>query len=192
MDARSRAKERFKLYDVVTATDLTIQTAHAHGFKCPPTDEVTIMGFEGEELLLSDGSRWHHSHFYKVGESKIKGMVADFIILNELAALETPAAPEDMLEYAGDFDEQDYIDELSEYIAKTYGEHYAKEGTQTFQLIVKRPLRGLHFALSNVIKYADRFGEKDGYNRKDLLKVAHYAILALAAFDRMEANREQA
>lgn len=186
MDASSRARERFKLYDVVTATDLSIQTAHANGFKCPPTYEVTIMGFEGEELLLSDGSRWHHSHFYKVGEAVVRGMTADFFILDELAELETPADPDVMPDFAGDFDEQEYVKELAEYIAKTYGEHYAKEGTQTFALIAKRPLRGLHFTLTNIMKYADRFGEKDGMNRKDILKIAHYAILALYAYDRLE------
>jgi hypothetical protein len=198
MDARSRAKERFKLFDVVTATDISIQTAHVNGFDCPPTDELTVLGFNGERLILSDGSScWHHSHFYKVGErgdlqDEIRGRHIDFIIFDELAELETPADPAAMLDFQGDFDEQEYVKELADYIAKTYGEHYAKEGVQTFSLIVKRPLRGLHFALSNVIKYADRFGEKDGFNRKDLLKVAHYAILALAAFDRLEAQHAQA
>jgi hypothetical protein len=181
------AKERFSLYDIVTATDLSIQLAHVNGFKCPPTDEVTVLGFEGENLVLSDGSRWHHSHFKKIGERRqLQGTVADFVLFDELAELETPADPEAMPDFQGDFDEQEYVKELAEYIAKTYGEHYAKEGVQTFELIAKRPLRGLHFTLTNIMKYADRFGEKDGMNRKDILKIAHYAILALYAFDRLE------
>lgn len=198
MDARSRAKERFKLFDVVTATDISIQTAHVNGFDCPPTDELTVLGFNGERLILSDGSScWHHSHFYKVSErgdlqDEIRGHQIDFIIFDELAELETPADPAVMPDFKGDFDEQEYVKELAEYIAKTYNEHYAKEGVQTFELIVKRPLRGLHFTLSNILKYGDRFGEKDGMNRKDILKIAHYAILALYAFDRLEAQHAQA
>ena len=33
--------------------------------------------------------------------------------------------------------------------------------------------------LGNIIKYAQRYGKKNGKNRADLLKVAHYAIMAL-------------
>ena len=29
------------------------------------------------------------------------------------------------------------------------------------------------------MKYAQRYGKKEGKNRKDLLKVVHYAIMAL-------------
>lgn len=172
------AKERFQIYDIVTATDIAIQSAHTKGLPCPPTDEVTILGFAGEDLLLSDGSTWHHSLFNKVGEhTELKEelqLLADVELADEDAPL--PQL---------DFNELGYVQELANYILATYGEHYAKEGIQTFELICKRPLRGLHFALSNVIKYADRFGEKDGMNRKDLLKVAHYSILALYAFDQL-------
>ena len=34
-----------------------------------------------------------------------------------------------------------------------------------------------HFCQSNIIKYASRFGKKNGSDRSDLLKVIHYAIL---------------
>ena len=30
---------------------------------------------------------------------------------------------------------------------------------------------------SNIIKYAMRYGKKDGYNKKDLMKIIHYTIL---------------
>ena len=171
------AKSRFKIFDIVTATDLSIQLAHVNGFVCPPTDEVTVVAIRGDELVLSDSSQWHHSHFKKVGENtELQGAVADLTIFDELEG-----------GFEGDFDEQEYIDELRDYIANTYGQHYAKDGVQTFELISKRPLRGLYFALGNCQKYSDRFGEKDGMNRKDILKVAHYAILALYAYDQWEA-----
>ena len=42
---------------------------------------------------------------------------------------------------------------------------------------------GDSFCLGNVIKYAQRYGKKDGKNRKDLLKIMHYAIIALSVLD---------
>lgn len=88
--------------------------------------------------------------------------------------------------FEGEFHEMELLDELRAYIRGTYGEHYAKDGVQAFALIAKRPERGLAFALGNVIKYSDRFGQKAGHNRKDLLKVAHYSILALHCADALE------
>ena len=39
------------------------------------------------------------------------------------------------------------------------------------------------YLMGNILKYAQRYGKKDGYNRKDLLKVLHYAIMALYVHD---------
>jgi hypothetical protein len=38
--------------------------------------------------------------------------------------------------------------------------------------------------LGNVIKYAQRYGKKEGKNRKDLLKILHYAVMALHVHDK--------
>lgn len=89
------------------------------------------------------------------------------------------------------FNEFSILDDLRVYIRKTYGQHYAKDGVQAFALIAKRPERGLAFALGNVIKYADRFGAKNGFNRDDLLKVAHYSVLAMYCADKLEAANGQ-
>ena len=160
------AANSFRIYDVVTATDRSIQFSHDNGMPIPPTDDVTVMAIDDGLLTLSDGSQWHHSHFRLVRR---------------------PDIPElDEAGLVGEFNEFGILDEVREYIAKTYGEHYAKDGVQAFALIAKRPERGLHFALSNVIKYSDRFGEKGGRNRKDLLKVAHYSVLAIYCLDKLE------
>lgn len=176
------AQKRFKLYDVVTATDLSIQAAYNHGLRCPPTGELTVLGFNGERLVLSDGScDWHHSHFFKVGSHPAQDELQD-------------PSPHEAVQVSarGTFNEFGILEELAEYVEATYGEHYAKGGVQAFALIAKRPQRGLAFALGNAIKYADRFGAKEGMNRKDLLKVAHYALLAIHCHDRMEAAHEHA
>ena len=161
------AANNLRVYDVVTATDRSIQYGHDHGLPIPPTCAVTILAVNGDLLTLSDGSQWHHSHFRLVRRPDIPELNQDEALVDE-------------------FNEFGILDEVREYIAKTYCEHYAKDGVQAFALIAKRPERGLNFALSNVIKYADRFGEKGGRNRKDLLKVAHYAVLAIYCLDKLE------
>ena len=40
------------------------------------------------------------------------------------------------------------------------------------------------FVYGNVLKYTQRYGKKEGKNRKDLLKILHYAIIALHVHDR--------
>ena len=78
------------------------------------------------------------------------------------------------------YNEDKILKEVIEYIEKTYSEHYSvdKSGFQ-----VQDMLRHLDidkdFCQSNAIKYLCRYGKKNGRNRADLLKVAHYAIMAL-------------
>jgi hypothetical protein len=38
---------------------------------------------------------------------------------------------------------------------------------------------GEGFCLGNIMKYAMRYGKKQGKNSEDLLKIIHYAIIAL-------------
>ena len=37
--------------------------------------------------------------------------------------------------------------------------------------------------MSNIIKYAKRFGKKDGDNPKDIMKIIHYSIFLLNELD---------
>ena len=41
------------------------------------------------------------------------------------------------------------------------------------------------------MKYAQRYGKKDGYNKRDLLKVIHYGIIALHNHDIMEKSENE-
>lgn len=89
-----------------------------------------------------------------------------------------------MIDYV--FDEERLLTEFRTYIDNTYREHYAK-GTgkiQTYQLMLQsEDRRALNFAVMSIMKYADRFGNKNGYARKDLWKIAHFALLAIHALD---------
>ena len=42
---------------------------------------------------------------------------------------------------------------------------------------------GEGFCIGNIIKYAQRYGKKGGFNRNDLTKVAHYVIIMLYLHD---------
>lgn len=80
------------------------------------------------------------------------------------------------------FDEDQAIEELTSYIDSTYDGHYSKNKFQSTEFIVDCG-HGDGFCMGNIIKYAQRYGKKDGKNRKDLLKILHYAIIALSVLD---------
>ena len=88
------------------------------------------------------------------------------------------------------FNEGALIKELQSYIDKTYDGHYSKNQFQSTEFIIDCG-HGMGFALGNVLKYAQRYGKKDGHNRADLLKILHYTIIALNCHDRNENNRLQ-
>ena len=81
------------------------------------------------------------------------------------------------------FDEERILNEMKEYIDKTYDAHYSQDKYQSTQIIEDMG-HGMGFALGNVIKYCQRYGKKEGHNRNDLLKVIHYGIIALSMHDR--------
>jgi len=80
------------------------------------------------------------------------------------------------------FNEDQLIQELQAYIDGTYGEHYASDKYQATDVIIDSG-HGMGFCMGNIIKYAKRYGNKDGHNRKDLLKILHYAIIMLDIHD---------
>ncbi len=49
---------------------------------------------------------------------------------------------------------------------------------------------GEGFCIGNIMKYAQRYGKKNGKDRKDLLKVIHYGIMALYNHDLDNSNME--
>ena len=80
------------------------------------------------------------------------------------------------------FNEGALIAELQQYIDDTYSGHYSKNKFQSTEFIIDCG-HGEGFSLGNVLKYAQRYGKKDGKNRKDLLKILHYALIALYVHD---------
>lgn len=81
------------------------------------------------------------------------------------------------------FNEDALISELREYVDSTYSAHYSRNKFQATEFIIDGG-HGEGFCIGNIMKYAQRYGNKDGYNRKDLLKVLHYALIALYVHDK--------
>ena len=85
-----------------------------------------------------------------------------------------------MIDYK--YSEDRILKELKEYVDKTYGQHYSQNKFQASEFIMDSG-HGEGFCIGNIMKYAQRYGKKNGYNRDDLMKVVHYAIMALHNHD---------
>ena len=81
------------------------------------------------------------------------------------------------------YNEDTALEELKQYIDSTYEGHYSKDKFQATEFIIDGG-HGEGFCIGNILKYAQRYGKKDGKNRKDLLKIIHYAIIALFVHDK--------
>jgi hypothetical protein len=70
------------------------------------------------------------------------------------------------------------LKELKDYIDSTYDQHYSQNRFQASEFIIDNG-HGEGFCLGNVLKYAQRYGKKNGRDKKDLLKIIHYAIMMM-------------
>lgn len=80
------------------------------------------------------------------------------------------------------YNEGEILEQIKRYIDGTYGEHYSTNNYQATEFIIDGG-HGEGFCIGNIMKYAQRYGKKDGYNRKDLMKIVHYAIIAMYNHD---------
>lgn len=87
------------------------------------------------------------------------------------------------------YNEEAILNELRDYISKTYDQHYSAgdDRIQTLDLI-EACGDGEAFCRSNILKYASRY-DKKGSARMDIMKVLHYAVL-LMNFNDKNAQRE--
>ena len=87
------------------------------------------------------------------------------------------------------YNEGKTLAELKEYIDSTYDEHYSKNRFQATEFIIDGG-HGEGFCIGNIMKYAQRYGKKGGKNKRDLLKVIHYGIIALYINEMEESENE--
>ena len=78
------------------------------------------------------------------------------------------------------FSEDRILADLQEYVEATYDSHYAQtKSYQATEIIIDQG-HGTGFCMGNIMKYAQRYGKKEGHNKADLMKVIHYAIIQLS------------
>ena len=81
------------------------------------------------------------------------------------------------------YNEDKILKDIEDYVTSTYNSHYCGtnhdyKDIQTIDLMAAKDLAP-GFCQSNILKYGSRYGDKDGRNKRDLLKVIHYAMLLL-------------
>ena len=93
-----------------------------------------------------------------------------------------------MIDYK--FKENIIVNDVMDYINKTYDSHYAKtKNYQATEIIIDQG-HGTGSCMGNILKYAPRYGKKEGRNKNDLMKVIHYAIIQLSQ-DHYQGNQPE-
>ena len=87
------------------------------------------------------------------------------------------------------YDEGLILQEVKKYIDATYDKHYSQNKYQSTEFIIDSG-HGEGFCIGNILKYAQRYGKKNGKDRNDLLKVIHYGIIALYV-DKLEKTKNE-
>ena len=81
------------------------------------------------------------------------------------------------------YNEDKILKDVEDYVTSTYHGHYCGDSDgyadiQTIDLMAAKKLAA-GFCQANILKYGSRYGDKDGRNKRDLMKVIHYAMLLL-------------
>jgi hypothetical protein len=81
------------------------------------------------------------------------------------------------------YNEDKILKDVEDYVTSTYNGHYCGDeedyaDIQTIDLMAAKKLAA-GFCQANILKYGSRYGDKDGRNKRDLMKVIHYAMLLL-------------
>lgn len=76
------------------------------------------------------------------------------------------------------YEEGEFLEGFEKYLRGTYGEHYVQkeDGIQCFDAWMAMGDSWPTFR-NTAIKYLWRYGQKDGFNKKDVYKAIHYVIL---------------
>jgi hypothetical protein len=75
-------------------------------------------------------------------------------------------------------DLDDLLKEIKDYIEGCYGEHYATGEIMMIDVWEKNGSL-VTTARDIAMKHLDRYGKKEGSNKKDLLKTIHYCLMIL-------------
>ena len=133
-----------------------------------------------DHMMQTDSSDGYPSSFttFSDNDDQVAHHFADSLMLNT----EGPTK-EIMTDSRNKYHENEILEDIKDYVSSTYNGHYTGNkhefrNVQTIDLMASRDLAS-DFCQANILKYGSRYGSKDGKNKKDLLKVIHYAMLLL-------------
>jgi hypothetical protein len=91
------------------------------------------------------------------------------------------------------YNEDKILKDVEDYVTSTYHGHYCGDeedyaDIQTIDLMAAKKLAA-GFCQANILKYGSRYGDKDGRNKRDLMKVIHYAM-QLLHFDKHYSRKD--
>jgi hypothetical protein len=121
------------------------------------------------------------------GPEDERNLVEYKLTMNEdsqmLNVTKTPVTMTDKTNHLWKYNEDKILKDVEDYVTGTYGSHYCGQNQeyrdiQTIDLMAAKDLAA-NFCQANILKYGSRYGQKNGRNKIDLLKVIHYAMLLL-------------
>jgi hypothetical protein len=124
--------------------------------------------------------------FIMFGPEDERNLVEYKLAMNEhiemLNLTQTPVMS-DKKNHLWKYNEDKILKDIEDYVTSTYGSHYCGHNQdykdiQTIDLMAAKDLAP-GFCQANILKYGSRYGDKDGRNKRDLMKVIHYAMLLL-------------
>jgi hypothetical protein len=121
------------------------------------------------------------------GPEDEKNLVEYKLTMNEhsqmLNLTKTPITMGTAMNHFWKYNEDKILKDVEDYVTTTYHGHYCGDSDgyadiQTIDLMAAKKLAA-GFCQANILKYGSRYGDKDGRNKRDLMKVIHYAMLLL-------------
>ena len=89
---------------------------------------------------------------------------------------------------ANRFNEDIILEKVKAYIDFTYSQHYGSGKIQSTEVTFDAG-HGESFCIGNILKYAQRFGKKEGKNEADLYKIIHYSVMLLGQMEKEEKEK---
>ena len=140
------------------------------------TDYITgshLPGGMGEDHISFGNNYWEDDGFSLTGNPFVPFSSSDNVVLN------SPISKNHLWKY----NEEQILKDIEDYVISTYGSHYCGQNQeyrniQTIDLMAAKDL-AQDFCQANILKYGSRYGAKNGRNKRDLMKVIHYAMLLL-------------
>ena len=150
--------------------------------------DTVISGGQGTDTISFGSSRLAQDFWYGDGISLTGNPHAapDSITLNPPNTFTLKTEPQFVTTSKNHFwkyNEDKILKDVEDYVTTTYHGHYCGDSDgysdiQTIDLMAAKKLAA-GFCQANILKYGSRYGDKDGRNKRDLMKVIHYAMLLL-------------